>query len=166
MVFHKPEYWTLIVATSTFGVLCSLAPQDAPRSLGVVAPRLFSIAYPEESAENEDTTIGHGSQAETAMMNFVRERHNRNHLDGPSSSIDVFYDFVEGKAMIDAWFARLTNEDIYEFEQSFAVRYSLVVVTACADDGICRGLWWKSLMQILVESRKPFGNEPITILVH
>ncbi|KAL8860334.1 MAG: hypothetical protein Q9178_003305 [Gyalolechia marmorata] len=120
MVFYKPGYWTLIVAASTFGIPCPSAPQDASRSPRVIAPRLFSIAYPQESAENEHTTIGNGSQAETAMVNFVRERHNRNHLDGPSSSIDVFYDFVEGTAMIDAWFARLTNEDIFEFQQSFS----------------------------------------------
>lgn len=61
------------------------------------------------------------------MTDFIRARHSKNHPDGRSSSTDGFYDFFEGIPFADAWIARLTNEDMQDFQQSFLVRYTLSI---------------------------------------
>ncbi|KAL8711715.1 MAG: hypothetical protein Q9220_003886 [cf. Caloplaca sp. 1 TL-2023] len=56
---------------------------------------------------------------EAAILNFVRERHARNHIAQPSSDINIFYDSFKGRVVLDAWVARLTVKDTEELREIF-----------------------------------------------
>ncbi|KAL8873504.1 MAG: hypothetical protein Q9174_001041 [Haloplaca sp. 1 TL-2023] len=78
-------------------------------------------------------------------MDFIRERHSQNHKDSRSDSIDIFYDSIGGTDVIDAWIARLTDEDILDFKESFS--------------GIAVGVASLDISQQQGSLRKRAGNE-------
>ena len=116
-------YWHFLLSLGLWScaIICSLGSRDDPELHSVVAPRLFSIGYPYGLETNERSNLGPRPQTETQILDFVRERHSKNHEDSRSDSIDIFYDSVGGTDVIDAWIARLTDEDILEFQESFLV---------------------------------------------
>ncbi|KAL8797998.1 MAG: hypothetical protein Q9182_007046 [Xanthomendoza sp. 2 TL-2023] len=52
-------------------------------------------------------------------MHFVQDRHSSNSLHLEQSEIEAFYDTVGGTTMIDAWKARLTDQDLSDLESNF-----------------------------------------------
>ena len=107
--------WCLVIADSS-------AYQDSSHLRPVVAPRLFSITHLHEPGTTSRWNQGNSRQLETQMMRFVWERHSKNQLNGRSDGVDVFYDSIGGTDIIDAWIARLTDEDIIQFQKNFLVR--------------------------------------------
>lgn len=113
--------WALILSLWAYGVRSSTAARGHPYATGV-APRLLSLVYSQEFAEDRESSARNEPHMEVSMTDFVRERHSRNEQ---GSSIHMFYDTLEGSSILDAWTAQLTDEDILEFEQTFGVRCSL-----------------------------------------
>lgn len=84
------------------------------------------MVYPEEYADDEVAILGHEAQLVTEMMDFVGLRHSRNHPEKPTPNIDVYYDTAGNSSVIDAWFARLTDADLLDFEDQFPVSFIFV----------------------------------------
>ncbi|KAL8654166.1 MAG: hypothetical protein Q9226_003531, partial [Calogaya cf. arnoldii] len=91
------------------------------------------------------------------MMSFVRERHSRNQLDGPGDNIDVFYDSIDGTEMIDAWVARLTNEDILQFQESF---FGISIGASSFESFEKQGSFRKRADNESCERRSPISEAP------
>ena len=132
MQLYNSRHFTLALTLWSLAIGSSSTSQESSQLDPVVAPRLFSVAYLHGPGTYSPWNLGHSRQLETQMMSFLWERHSKNHLDGRSDSVDVFYNTIEGTDMIDALAARLTDEDILQFRESFLVSYKLSALTCDA----------------------------------